>query len=167
LNEKNSRQLSEEMGYGHPYALQYLLGRALLWDANHVRDEVRTYTHGHLGADGVLSLDETGFLKKGSRLAGVGRQYSGTVGRIENCQIGVFLSYATEKGRALIDRKLYIFRNWFEDQARCKNAGIPESIAFKTKSKLAKEMPKRAFANHVKPAWVVGDQVYGGYALRA
>lgn len=166
IERKNSWQLSEEIGYSTPYAFQYLLGRAL-WDSNNLRDAVCTYTLEHLGKDGVLSLDETGFLKKGSKSAGVGRQYSGTAGRIENCQVGVFLSYATEKGRALIDRELYILQEWFADKARCKEAGIPESITFKTKPELAKEMLERAFANHIKPAWVVGDEVYGCHALRS
>lgn len=164
---KNSWQLSEEVGYQNPYAFQYLLGRAL-WDENNLRDELRCYTVDHLGAsEGVLSIDETGFLKKGNKSAGVGRQYSGTAGRIENSQIGVFLSYATEKGRALIDRELYVPKEWFEDEIRCRAAGIPESVKFKTKPELAKEMLKRTFANDVKPAWVVGDEVYGCYALRA
>lgn len=164
---KNSWQLSEEVGYQNPYAFQYLLGRAL-WDENNLRDELRCYTVDHLGtSEGVLSIDETGFLKKGNKSAGVGRQYSGTAGRIENSQIGVFLSYATAKGRALIDRELYVPKEWFEDETRCRAAGIPESVKFKTKPELAKEMLKRTFANDVKPAWVVGDEVYGCYALRA
>jgi SRSO17 transposase len=166
IERKNSWQLSEEIGYSNPYAFQYLLGRAL-WDSNNIRDEVRTYTLDHLGNGGTLSLDETGFLKKGNKSAGVGRQYSGTAGRIENCQIGVFLSYATEKGRALIDRELYIPQEWFTDKGRCAEAGIPESITFKTKPELAKEMLKRTFENDIRPAWVVGDEVYGCYALRS
>jgi SRSO17 transposase len=166
IERKNSWQLSEETGYQNPYAFQYLLGRAL-WNENDLRDVVSCYTIDHLGtSESVLSIDETGFLKKGNQSAGVGRQYSGTAGRIENCQIGVFLSYATSKGRALIDRELYIPQNWFEDEKRCQRVGIPVSVRFKTKVELAKEMLKRTFSNGFKPSWVVGDEVYGSHALR-
>jgi SRSO17 transposase len=167
LDRKNSWQLSEEVGYQNPYAFQYLLGRAL-WNENALRDEVRCYTVDHLGrSDSVLSVDETGFLKKGNKSAGVGRQYSGTAGRIENCQIGVFLSYTTAKGRALIDRELYIPQEWFADESRCHAAGIPVSVRFKTKPELAKEMLKRTFENNIKPTWVAGDEVYGCNVLRS
>ena len=166
IERKNSWQLSEETGYQNPYAFQYLLGRAL-WNENDLRDVVSCYTIDHLGtSESVLSIDETGFLKKGNQSAGVGRQYSGTAGRIENCQIGVFLSYATSKGRALIDRELYIPQDWFEDEKRCQRVGIPVSVKFKTKVELAKEMLKRTFSNDFKPSWVVGDEVYGCHALR-
>ena len=164
---KNSWQLSEQTGYENPYAFQYLLGRAL-WEENKLRDEVSRYTVEHLGTtDGIASLDETGFLKKGKKSAGVGRQYSGTAGRIENCQIGVFLSYATSRGRALIDRELYIPKDWFTDKKRCREAGIPEEITFKTKPELAKEMLIKMYQNNIRPAWVVGDEVYGCHTLRA
>lgn len=167
IERKNSWQLSEETGYQNPYAFQYLLGRAL-WNENELRDEVRDYTIEHLGGSGsVLSIDETGFLKKGNQSAGVGRQYRGTAGRIENCQIGVFLSYATPKGRALIDRELYIPQDWFEEERRLKSAGIPMAVKFKTKVELAKDMLKRTLLSGVKPRWVVGDEVYGCHALRA
>ena len=118
-------------------------------------------------SEGVLSIDETGFLKKGTKSAGVGRQYTGTAGRIENCQVGVFLSYATSQGRSLIDRELYIPQDWFEDTLRCKEADIPDSIKFKKKPELAQERLQRAFDNQMKPAWVLGDEVYSGYQLRA
>lgn len=167
IERKNSWQLSEEIGHKNPYAFQHLLGRAV-WNADNLRDEARNYTVHHLGRDnGVLSIDETGFLKKGNKSAGVGRQYSGTAGRIENCQVGVFLSYATAQGRALLDRELYIPEHWFDNKSRCHEAGIPGTTKFKTKPDLAKEMLKRTFANDVKPAWVVGDEVYGCYALRS
>jgi len=108
VERKNSWQLAEQEGFETPYVFQHLLGRAL-WDVNGLSEEVVHYSAEHLGQAGdVLSIDETGFLKKGNKSVGVKRQYSGTAGRIENCQIGVFLSYATEKGRALIDRELYI-----------------------------------------------------------
>src|SRR4051812_40680679 len=108
-----------------------------------------------------LIVDETGFLKKGTKSAGVARQYSGTAGRIENCQIGVFLAYASGKGHALIDRELYLPKEWAEDLARRKAAGIPEEVAFATKPELARCMIARAIAADVPFAWVLGDEVYG------
>lgn len=167
IERKNSWQLAEQAGCESPYAFQYLLGRAT-WDVNCLRDSVCQYTVDFMPQEeGVLSLDETGFLKKGNKSAGVGRQYTGTAGRIENCQVGVFLSYATSQGRALIDRALYIPQDWFEDKLRCKEAGIPDSIEFKKKPELAQEMLQRAFDNQIKPAWVLGDEVYSSYKLRA
>lgn len=114
----------------------------------------------------VLSVDETGFLKKGNQSAGVSRQYSGTAGRIENCQIGVLLSYATPLGRALIDRELYLPKTWIDDPNRRQKAGIPEERSFKTKPELAQEMLARSFEAGVKTDWVLGDEVYGCFALR-
>src|SRR6185312_7911089 len=111
--------------------------------------------------EGVLIVDETGFLKKGTKSAGVARQYSGTAGRIENCQIGVFLAYASGKGHALIDRELYLPKEWAEDPDRRKAVGIPEQVAFATKPELARRMIARAIAAEVPFAWVLGDEVYG------
>lgn len=116
---------------------------------------------------GILAIDETGFLKKGSQSAGVARQYSGTAGKIENCQIGVFLSYAVKDDLLLIDRELYIPKEWFEDENRCKQAGIPQEVTFKTKPQLAQIMLERAFNHGIRPSWVVGDEVYGVYQLRS
>ena len=110
---------------------------------------------------GGLIVDETGFLKKGTKSAGVARQYSGTAGRIENCQIGVFLAYAGGNGHALIDRELYLPKEWAEDPARRKAAGIPQEVAFATKPELARRMIARAIAAEVPFAWVLGDEVYG------
>jgi SRSO17 transposase len=166
IERKNSWQLAEQAGCESPYAFQYLLGRAT-WDVSRLRDSASRYTIDFMAQEeGVLSLDETGFLKKGNKSAGVGRQYTGTAGRIENCQVGVFLSYATSQGRALIDRELYIPQDWFEDELRCKAAGIPDSIEFKKKPELAQEMLQRAFDNQMKPSWVLGDEVYSSYKLR-
>ena len=166
VERKNSWQLAEQVGHESPYAFQYLLGRAT-WDAEALRDEVRNYSVTHLATgNDVLSVDETGFLKKGKKSVGVARQYSGTAGRIENSQIGVFLSYASPRGRSLIDRELYIPQEWFDDKKRCQEAGVPEDITFKTKPALAKQMLQRAFENGVKPAWVAGDEVYGCASLR-
>jgi SRSO17 transposase len=111
--------------------------------------------------EAVLIVDETGFLKKGTKSAGVARQYSGTAGRIENCQIGVFLAYASGKGHALIDRELYLPKEWAEDPARREAAGIPKQVAFATKPTLARRMIARAIAAEVPFAWVLGDEVYG------
>lgn len=166
VDRKNSWQLAEQAGHANPYAFQYLLGRAI-WSPELLRDALRRYVAGILSQEkSVLSIDETGFLKKGQHSVGVGRQYSGTAGRIENCQIGVFLSYAGPEGRALIDRELYIPQNWFQDPERCRKAGVPAERSFLKKPALAKMMLQRAFEEGLKPAWVVGDEVYGCWELR-
>ena len=119
IDRKNSWQMAEYLGAEHPYPVQHFLGRAN-WSADVLRDEVLRYSREHLttsGESGVLIVDETGFLKKGDKSVGVQRQYSGTAGRIENCQIGVFLALASSKGRALIDRELYMPKSWCEDAA--------------------------------------------------
>jgi SRSO17 transposase len=108
-----------------------------------------------------LIIDETGFLKKGNQSAGVARQYSGTAGRVENSQIGVFLAYRGANQHLLIDRELYIPQAWFKDKERCKKVRIPDNLVFKTKPELAQHTLARAFAHGIKPAWVVADQVYG------
>jgi SRSO17 transposase len=110
---------------------------------------------------GVLVVDETGFLKKGARSAGVARQYSGTAGRIENCQVGVFLAYASGRGHALVDRELYLPKDWIEDPGRRRDAGVPQDIEFATKPRLAQAMLARAFAAGVPFAWVTADEAYG------
>jgi SRSO17 transposase len=159
---KNSWQLAEVSGDATPYAFQHLLRRAR-WDPEAVRDELRRYVLQHLGdPQAVLVLDETGFLKKGQHSAGVARQYSGTAGRIENCQIGVFLGYASPLGQALLDRELYLPREWTEDRERCRQAGVPDARGFATKPQLAQQMLARAFAAGVPTRWVTGDSVYGG-----
>ena len=134
---KNSWQVAEICGESTPYGFQYLLSRAD-WDADAVRDELRLYVMQHLGdPHGVLVLDETGFLKKGQHSAGVARQYSGTVGKVDNCQIGVFLSDASPLGDALLDRELYLPQEWTDDWERCRQAGIPEDRHLATKPQLA------------------------------
>ncbi len=158
---KNSWQVAEVCGESTPYGFQYLLSRAD-WDADAVRDELHTYSMQHLGdPNGVLVLDETGFLKKGRHSAGVARQYTGTVGKVDNCQIGVFLSYASPLGHALLDRELYLPQEWTDDRERCRQAGIPEDRRFATKPQLARQMLARAFAAGVPAKWVTGDSVYG------
>jgi SRSO17 transposase len=155
--------LAEYLGDVTPYAVQHLLGRSN-WKADTVRDEILRYTLAHLlasGEKGVLIVDETGFLKKGDKSAGVQRQYSGTAGRIENCQIGVFLSLACSKGRALLDRELYIPKSWCEDTARREEAAIPAEVTFSTKQRLAQKMLSHAFESGFSPEWVLADEVYG------
>jgi SRSO17 transposase len=158
---KNSWQLAEVAGDATPYGLQHLLGRAN-WDADLVRDDLRDYAIEHLGADeGVLIVDETGFIKKGDKSVGVKRQYTGTAGKTENCQVGVFVAYASRRGQAFIDRELYLPEEWAEDKERREQAGVPEQIGMRTKPQLAKEMLRRALEAGVEAAWVVADSVYG------
>ena len=162
LERKNGWQLAEAAGDRTPDAMQDFLSR-MRWDADAVRNDLQAYVVEHLGdPEAVLVLDETGFVKKGTKSAGVQRQYSGTAGRIENCQIGVFLAYASSKGHALIDRALYLPESWARDAARRHDAGVPEDVAFTTKPKLGRRMLERAFKAGVPCAWVAGDSVYGG-----
>jgi SRSO17 transposase len=161
---KNGWTLAEQAGDATPDAMQRLLNHAD-WNADAVRDDLREYVIEHLGDErAVLVVDETGFLKKGSKSAGVGRQYSGTAGRIENCQIGVFLAYAAPAGRTFIDRELYLPRAWIEDRDRCAAAGIGPEVAFRTKPELALAMLARALDAGVPAGWVTGDELYGQHA---
>src|SRR6266540_1282475 len=140
IERKTGWLMAEQTGAARPYRMQALLGRSR-WDADQLRDEVRAYVVDALGdPDGVLIVDETGFVKKGEHSAGVARQYSGTAGRIENCQVGVFLAYASRYGQALIDRRLYLPESWTKDRARCERAAIPASVEFMTKPKMARAM---------------------------
>jgi SRSO17 transposase len=163
---KNGWQLAEQLGETGPQGVQRLLNAAD-WDADAVRDDLRTVVVEALGdPSGVLIVDETGFLKKGTKSAGVARQYSGTAGRRENQQVGVFLAYATPQGCAFIDRALYLPETWAEHAERRSEAGIPDEVVFATKGVLARAMLARAFAAGVPAAWVVGDTVYGHEELR-
>jgi len=159
---KNCWWLAEHAGHAGPDAMQRLL-RTARWDAAEVRDEVRAVVVERLAhPDGVLICDETGFLKKGVHSAGVQRQYTGTAGRVENAQVGVFLSYASRHGRALIDRRLYLpAKTWCADRDRCTAAGIPEDTAFATKPALAAQMVYAALDAQVPATWVTADEVYG------
>jgi SRSO17 transposase len=161
LASKNGWTLAEAAGESTPDGMQRLLNAAA-WDCDGVRDDVRGYVARHLGsADGVLVVDETGFLKKGTRSAGVQRQYSGTAGRVENCQLGVFCAYATGKGRALIDRELYLPKSWIADRDRCGEAAVPDDVEFATKTDLARKMLARALDAGVPAQWVTADEAYG------
>jgi len=163
---KNGWQLAEAAGDRTPHGVQHLLGRAR-WSADAVRDDLQSYVREHLAdPGGILVLDETGFLKKGAKSVGVARQYSGTAGRIENSQIGVFAAYVSPGrggARTLIDRALYLPKAWTQDPARCRAAGVPQEVAFATKPRLARELIARAVDDAGLPcAWVVADSVYGG-----
>jgi SRSO17 transposase len=160
VEHKNCWWLAEQAGHSDPQAMQRLL-RTAVWDADPVRDDLRGFVAAQLGdPGGVLICDETGFLKKGTGSVGVQRQYSGTAGRIENSQVGVFLSYASPRGRALIDRRIYLPRSWAEDRARCTAAGVPAEVGFATKPELALQMITEA-ASGMPASWVASDEAYG------
>jgi SRSO17 transposase len=158
---KNGWQLAEQIGDARPWRTQRVLSH-VQWDQDAARDICRDYVIEHIGSpDGVLVVDETGFLKKGTHSAGVAAQYSGTAGRVENCQIGVFLAYASGKGHSLIDRALYLPEAWCTDATRRAEAAIPKDVVFATKPALATQMIARALDAGVPCAWVLGDEVYG------
>lgn len=167
VERKNGWQLAEQLGEAGPQGVQRLLNAAQ-WNADGVRDDLQTYVAEHLGDPaGVLVVDETGFLKKGTKSVGVQRQYSGTAGRRENCQIGVFLGYASPHGRTFLDRELYLPQVWADDRERRQEAGVPEVVAFATKPQLAQQMLERVFASEVPAGWVTADEIYGNdHALR-
>jgi SRSO17 transposase len=160
LERKNGWTLAEAAGEISPDGMQRLL-RTADWNADAVRDELRSYVVEGLGPGGVLIVDETGFIKKGTRSAGVGRQYTGTTGKIDNCQIGVFLAYATDIGRALIDRELYLPKAWTDDRERARAAGIGDEVGFATKPELARSMLQRTLDAGVAVGWLTADEAYG------
>lgn len=158
---KNSWTIAEQAGDLSPDGMQRLLN-FYRWDADALRDDLRSYVLGHLADPaGVVVADETGFLKKGTKSAGVQRQYSGTAGRVENCQLGVFLTYVSPRGRALIDRELYLPASWTDDRKRCAEAGIGQDVTFATKPELARRMLARLIAAGQRPAWFTADEAYG------
>lgn len=158
---KNSWTLAEQAGDLTPDGMQRLLN-FYRWDAEAVRDDLRSYVLDHLAdPSGVFVADETGFLKKGTKSAGVQRQYSGTAGRIENCQLGVFLTYVSARGRALIDRELYLPASWTDDRERCVQAGIGAEVEFATKPVLAQQMLERLLHAGVEMGWFTADEAYG------
>src|SRR3954452_11579837 len=162
VERKNGWQLAEATGECGAKGAQRLLNAAS-WDADGVRDDLRDYVIEHLGdeASGVLIVDETGFLKKGTKSCGVARQYTGTAGDTVNCQVGVFLAYASARGAAFIDRALYLPREWTKDRDRRAEAGIPVGVRFASKITLAEGMLARAFDAGVPARWVVADSFYG------
>ncbi|HET7413633.1 MAG TPA: IS701 family transposase [Pararhizobium sp.] len=167
IERKTGWLMAEQAGLERPYRMQSLLGRSS-WSADELRDVVRNYVIEALGdEDGVLVVDETGFVKKGDRSVGVGRQYSGTAERIENCQIGVFLAYASRFGQALIDRRLYLPQAWAGNTARRRKAKVPEETAFATKIDIAREMIAATLDAGAPCRWVLADSLYGSdYRLR-
>lgn len=166
VKRKNGWQLAEQAGEATPHGTQRLLNAAQ-WDVEGVRDDLRAYVLEQLGSEeAVLVIDETGFLKKGRHSVGVKRQYSGTAGGIENCQVAVFLAYTSERGTAFIDRELFLPEEWVNDQERCKAAGVPQTQKFLSKPQLAQQMFKRSMEAGVKAAWVVADTVYSSGQLR-
>ncbi|WP_157630212.1 IS701 family transposase [Salinispora arenicola] len=161
---KTCWQLAEQAGHARPDAMQRLLYRAV-WDADAVRDDLRQLITDRFGApDAVLAVDETGDLKKGTHTVGVQRQYTGTAGRIENSQVGVFLGYAGADGHTLIDRRVYLPASWTDDRDRCHAAGVPDDIEFATKPELAADMITAALDAGVPAAWVTADEAYGNSA---
>ncbi|MEU4219601.1 IS701 family transposase [Actinoplanes sp. NPDC026623] len=161
LERRNGWTIAEHAGRGSPNAVQEML-YSPCWDPDLVRDDVRDYLVEHLGdPEGVLIADDTGFVKKGIRSAGVQRQYSGTAGKVENCQIGTFLAYASARGRALIDRELYLPKSWTTDPDRCTKAAVPQGAEFATKPQHAKAMIERAVAAGVPFAWFTADEAFG------
>ena len=162
VGRKNGWQLAEHACERTPDGMQRLLSTAG-WDPDLVRDDLRGYVVEQLGdAGGVLVVDETGFLKKGTTSVGVQRQYSGTAGKVDNCQLGVFLAYASPKGRAMIDRELYLPKSWTDDPERCRAARVPEEVGFRTKPQLARVLLERALDAGVPASWVTADEAYGG-----
>jgi SRSO17 transposase len=158
---KNSWTIAEQAGDSTPDGMQRLLN-FYRWDTHAVRDDLRGYVLDRLGdPSGVVVADETGFLKKGTKSAGVARQYSGTAGRIENCQLGVFLTYVSTRGRALIDRELYLPKSWTDDRERCAEAGIDEEVEFATKPELARRMLARLLDAGVHIGAFTADEAYG------
>jgi SRSO17 transposase len=161
LPRKNCWTIAEHVGDRGPAGMQHLLRKAV-WDADAVRDDIRAIAVEHLGtSEAMLVVDETGDVKKGRHTVGVQRQYTGTAGRIENAQVGVFLTYTTTAGHTLIDREVYLPKSWTTDPARCAQAGVPEGRSFATKTELARQMIVRALDAGMPAGWVAGDEVYG------
>lgn len=161
VTRKNGWQMAEQVGHETPYQFQHLLGRAQ-WDADEVTSEVRQYVTEALGQeDGILAVDETGFIKQGIHSVGVQVQHCSLTGRLENCQVGVFLASVSPQGHSLIDRRLYLPQSWCHDTDKRAKAGVPKNVEFATKPQLAKQMLKSAFAAGIRPTWVVADEVYG------
>jgi SRSO17 transposase len=164
VERKNGWHLAEQAREATPYGMQRLLSQAV-WDEEGVRDEVRALALQQLGtSQAIVAIDETSFPKRGTHSAGVKKQYCGTTGQVQNCQVGVFLSYITARGHTLIDRELYLPQDWLDDRARCQQAGIAGTMLFHTKPDLALQMLERLHQARVPVDWVVADSVYGGHA---
>ncbi|MGW3661509.1 IS701 family transposase [Streptomyces sp. NPDC005151] len=170
LEKKNGWTIAEHVGAPEPKRMQRFLNLTP-WDADRLRDELVGYAMEHFADErAVLIADPTGFAKKGRKSAGVQRQYSGTLGRIDNCQIGTFLAYATPGGhRLLLDRELYLPEHtWAADRERCREAGVPDAVPFRTRPQQVQLMVERALAAKVPFAWFAADEEFGqSPALRA
>ena len=161
VERKNGWQLAEALDEPEPHGVQRLLYEAV-WDAEAVRDVLCRYVSRTLGdEEGVIICDESGFLKKGTQSVGVARQYSGTAGKVENCQVGVLLAYASSRGHAFLDRALYLPRSWTDDPARMRAAGVPTAVSFHTKPELAQQRLERTLDAGIPHGWIAGDSVYG------
>ena len=161
VERKNGWQLAEAMGEADPNGAQRLL-YAAVWDADAVGDELQRFVAEAFGqADGILVVDESGVAKKGEKSVGVKKQYCGSLGKLENCQVGVYLTYASALGHAFLDRRLFLPEEWTKDAARCQEAKVPESVTFASKAQLAQAMLEHAFALGIPAAWVAGDEGYG------
>src|SRR5579859_2666012 len=161
VERKNGWQLAEAMGEADPDGAQRLL-YAAVWDADAVRDALQRFVAEAFGQpDGILVVDESGVPKKGEKSVGVAKQYCGALGKVEQCQVGVFLTYASSRGHAFLDRRLFLPEEWTKDAARCREAKVPEAVTFATKSQLAQAMLAHAFALGIPAAWVTGDEGYG------
>jgi SRSO17 transposase len=161
VERKNRWQVAEQVGDANPYRVQHLLGRAH-WNADAVTHEIRQYAIDYLNDPfDIMAVDETGFLKQGDQSVGVQVQYYGTTGHLENCQVGVFLAYITQKGHTLIDRRLYLPKSWTEDAQKSRKAGVPETVKFATKAQLAQQMLQSVWDAGIRSQWFVADEVYG------
>jgi SRSO17 transposase len=161
MRRKNGWKLAEHAREATPYGMQRLLSSAV-WDDGLVREDLRDYVYEHLGSpDAILVIDETSFPKRGDKSAGVKVQYCGTTGQLENCQVAVFLDYVTALGHTLIDCELYLPQDWIDDRERCREAGIPDSVGFRTKCELARRLVERIYQAQIPISWVVADTVYG------
>lgn len=161
VERKNGWQVAEQVGDANPYRVQHLLGRAH-WDADAVTHEIRQYAIEYLNDPfDIMAINETGFLKQGDQSVGVQVQYYGTTGHLENCQVGVFLAYITQKGHTLIDRRLYLPKSWTEDSQKSRKAGVPETVKFATKPQLAQQMLQSTWDAGIGARWFVADEVYG------
>lgn len=159
VERKNGWQLAEQAREATPYGMQRLLASAV-WDADGVRDDLRSYVLEQLGKqDAIVVIDETSFPKRGKKSVGVQVQYCGTTGHIENCQVGVFLAYVTEAGHTFIDRELYLPLSWTQDPERCREADVPDAVGFHTKCELAQKMLERLWQAQIPICWVVADSV--------
>jgi SRSO17 transposase len=160
-HRKNGWQIAEQVGEATPDGIQRLLNTAR-WDADAVGDDLRVYVVEHLGdPHAVLVLDETSFVKQGDKSVGVQKQYAGEVGKLENCQVGVFLGYCGVRGHTLLDRELYLPKEWASDRTRRREAKVPDGVRFATKPQLARRLLERAFAAGVPSRWITADSVYG------